>query len=329
MKKLGLFIPTLVVLIVPLMSQQVFAPQMVKQSGISREDNKVFSNNREFCGLIEYSTGNPEFIPIDRFILKDNGDMTIYEKTNFGHTLIDISNNGDVVGIDFDGPISGSAELHFYNSEGIEIGRSSVGFLRDRCFSTDGSLYCVNDGKHGLKVLKLDGKESFNLGTCNWFSISFDGKYIAITKDTEIVIFERGTELVRIPLQSPFVRQIEFSDNGSLLGYIDNKNLYLYRIQEQKPVFEYNEKEKQLKLVSFDITSENSAVLIGFTEDKGKGAANRHSRGFISLFGMNGESQWKGKIEFTKWNAYIPKVSFTGNRTFMVTTVDNIYEYQF
>ena len=329
MRKFSILIPILMIFTSMLMSQIKFEPSMVKQLKVSKETNKIFSRNRRFSCLIEYSLGNSEYIPINRFILKNKSGETIYEKTQLKHTLIDISNNGEIVGIDYDGPISGKAGLHFYNTEGVEIGTNSVGFLLERCFSTKSNVYCINDGNSGLRVFKLNGEELYNLGKCNWFSVSFDGNYIAVTQDTVIILFEQDNQISRIPLSSPFIRQIKFSEDGSLLGYIDRKSIYLYSILEQKIIFQYNEKNNKLKFTSFDITSDNSAIILGLAEDKGRGMPDRHTRGYVYFFDMSGELHWKGEIRFNKWNAYIPRVSFTGSCTFKVITVNDIYEYQF
>lgn len=329
MKKFGLFVSVLVVCFAPLASQPEFAPQMVRTTKISKERDRVFSKNKEFQGLIELSTGNPEFIPIDRFVLKDHEGRTIYEKADFGHTLVDISNQGSVVGIDFDGPMSGHAKLHFYNEKGEKTGERSVGFLRDRCFTADGKRYCVNDGGRGLRMFDASGQEIHELGPCNWFAASFDGNSVAMTTDNELILLEAGLEMARIPLQTPFIRDMRFSSDGALLGYLDNKNLHLLDVQTGENVFTYRESEKRLKIVSFDIASDNSALITGCSEDKGRGKPGRHEKGFIYLFDMEGNLRWKEEVTFDKWNIHIPKVNFAGSDAFTVTTVDEIFEYQF
>jgi hypothetical protein len=187
----------------------------------------------------------------------------------------------------------------------------------------------VNDGKRGLQVFRLNGEILHQPGPCNWFAVSSDGQYIAMTTDSEMILLKAGLEKERIPLHSPFIRQVQFSLDGTLLGYIDNKGLYLYNTMNAKNVFEYHETENGLELVSFDIAADNSACIIGLSEDKGRGAPDRHERGFIYLFDMNGDLRWKEEVRFTKWNAHVPKVVFTASDIFKVTTVDDIYEYQF
>ncbi len=314
---------------ISLMCQPAFEPSLVSETKFSKEPNRFFSENGEFCGLVEYGTGNTEFIPITRLILQNKNGEIIYEKNNFSHTLVDIANNGAIVGIDFDGPISGRAILNFYDTKGVKLATTPVGFLLERCFSAESNIYCVNDGVNGLRVFRLNGQELYNLGKCNWFAVSRDGKMIALAQDTEIILFEHGNKVGKIPVSSPFIRQIKFSADGSLLSYIDRKNIYLNSVQESKMIFHYQEQNPKFNLISFDIAPDNSAIILGLAEDKGRGVPNRHTRGFVYLFDTNGKLQWKEEIKYSKWNVFVPEVSFTSNCSFKVITIYDIYEYQY
>jgi hypothetical protein len=243
--------------------------------------------------------------------------------------LIDIANNGTVVGIDFDGPGSGRAVLHFYAPGGAELGTASIGFLRATAFASNGSVYCVNDGINGLRVFTPDGTELYDLGTGNWFAVSADGARIALARDDGIEVFVRGASTGRIPIASPFIRQMTFSPDGWELAFIDRGSLSLYRVASLTGQFRYLELNPRLSFTSVDISSENPVVLAGLDEDLGEGMPARHTRGFVYLFDTSGHRLWSDEVDYKDWNAHMPEVLFTGSRAFRVRTLDNVSEYRY
>jgi hypothetical protein len=320
MKKLIFFIPVIALALQPL---------LLKEERVMDHNTLTYSKNSSFRVSFHYDEGNSEFVPIADLTLYDANGAVVYHKNDFGHMLFDVGDNGVVVGIDYDGPVSGRGTLHFYDTQGIETGRAEIGFLMVRSFSESGTVYCVHDGISGVRVFDQAGKELYNLGKANSYVLGRDGGLIALAMDDQIVLFDRDAEVVRIPIGSPFIRQMTLSRDGSLFAFIDRKQLVVYSLLEKASKFKREELAKELEYVSVGISHDNSLIVIGEDEDQGRGVQNRHARGFVSLLDQSGDVQWWTAVHYDHWNAFIPRVAFTGERTFTVATVENVFEYRF
>ncbi|HEX7320277.1 MAG TPA: hypothetical protein VF399_07970 [bacterium] len=320
MKKFILFFPILALAIQPV---------LLKESTAIGHSMEVYSEKNLYHASFTYDTGNSEFIPIAEFTLYDANNAIVFHKNNFGHTLFDIGDDGVVVGIDYDGPISGKGTLHFYNVQGAETGTVEIGFLMVRSFSENGAVYCVHDGINGVRVFDNAGKELYNLGKANSCALSRDGDLIALATDDQVILFKSGQEIGRIPIGSPFIRQMVFSRDGSLFAFIDRKLLVVYGLLEKAVMFKREEITGKLEYISVGISHDNSLVAVGEDEDLGRDVQNRHARGLVNLLDQNGDVQWQTAIPYKTWNAFIPIVAFTDEQTFTVTTVENAFEYRF
>ncbi len=170
-------------------------PDLVRREKIEIPANTFPSPSGEYLLFFEYGEGNSEYIPFRLAVLKNKGGKEIWRKADFNHTLADIADNVIVIGIDFDGPLSGKAKLHFYDKEGRKKNTAEVGFLGERAISSNNERYAILDGRNGLRVFNLKGEELFNLGKGNRFTISSDGKFVALADDEKITIFGEGKRL--------------------------------------------------------------------------------------------------------------------------------------
>jgi len=320
MKKLLMFLPTLVM---------AFEPVLVGRNRYEPEPLVMYSLNNQFHSLVSYGLGNSEFVPFDQFILQDKYGKTIYSKNNFNHTVVDIADNGFVVGSDFDGPISGKAILHFYDRNGVEQKTAAIDFLGQRAFSVSGNVYCVMDGINGLRVFKADGSPLYNLGKGNIFAVSLDGSYLALAKDQVIVLFSNGTLIGEILIASPFIRQIKFSKDGSLLCFIDRKNIFAYRVKDQQQIFKFEETRPERNLISCDIATDNITILAGLDEDYGRNSALRHQNGYVYLFNTDNGLVWSSGLRYATWDISIPEVRFDSDKTFWIRTDSEIIKYSY
>ncbi|MEO0095818.1 MAG: hypothetical protein ABIL46_03070 [candidate division WOR-3 bacterium] len=304
-------------------------PVLIKSEGYQFDPFVIYSPNHKYYALVTYGTGNSEFVPFDQFILKDNSNRIIYTKANFNHTVVDISDNGWVMGADFDGPISGKAILHFYDSKGVKHNTAEIGFFNQRAYSTDGSVYCVLDGLNGLRVFKADGTPLYNLGKGNTFAVSDDGSYIALALDEEIVLFFRGSQWGRIPVISPFIRKIKFSPDNSILCFIDRKNLYVYGVSDRQLIIRYEEKKSERNFISLDIARDNKTIIAGLDEDFGRNSGARHKKGYVYLFNINDGLIWHTGLNYDNWDITIPEVKFIDHSTFIVRTNSEVLRYSY
>lgn len=304
-------------------------PVLVRHAAMISEPVRVVSPGGEYYLSFEYSAGNTEYVTIDRFTVRTGEDALVYEKTGTTHTILDITDNGAVVGIDFDGPISGRARLVFYDGAGTELGTQLIGFLLERTFADDGSVYCVNDGVEGVRIFRSDGNELYNLGAGNSIAISSDGSRIAIARDDGIYLFREGILIKTLEVPSPFLRQMKFSRDGTLFGYITKKTFTAYDLENDARFFRYEETRTDRHFISFDIMPHTAGFICGLDEDKGRGVPDRHTKGYLYYIDRNGAIAWQDELHYEKWNINVPVVRVESEHTFTISTVDHIYHYEY
>jgi hypothetical protein len=303
------------------------APTLVSERPAGSDDLQFRSPGGSYGAKVEYAVGNTEFVPFVRFELRDRAGKTVYTKSGGQHTVLDISDNGLVVGVDFDGPVSGRAKLHFYDAQGRERGTAEVGFWNRYGFSADGSVYCVLDGKQGLRVFTSEGKELYNAGQGNRFAVSADGRQVALATDEAILLLKEGVRTASIPIASPFVRQMAFSPDGERFGYCERSTLYLHRVRDAALQFKYRPEDARLQFISLDVG--NELAVAGLDVDGGRGKADRHRRGFVILLDSAGAPAWQQELTYTRWNIVVPDVRFGAGSTFRVRTAEAVREYRY
>lgn len=292
-------------------------------SEVLESDAAVFwSSGRTFRATGEFGTGTMEFVPLRRFELRDAAGRVLYERAGTGQTVLDVADNGVVVGIDFDGPVSGRAKLHFYDRQGVEQGSAEVGFLNQRAFSEDGSTYWVLDGREGLRAFASAGKELYNLGPGNRFAVSADGRRCALAQDSAVVLFEAGQRVAVIAGTTPFTRQLSLSDDGALVGWVERNRLVVHRFGESSPRFESGPPEPGMQFISLDIGPAGE-VLAGLDEGR------PHRRGLVYLFDEGGVVAWRQELEYERWNITVPAVRFGAGRSFEVRTAARLDRYEY
>jgi hypothetical protein len=317
-----------ILMIIPLAVMAV-EPVLVGQSGTTVEPTRIMSPGGEYSISFEYGTGNTEYITIERFTVWTKTDVFVYEKTQTKHTILDIADNGIVVGIDYDGPVSGKARLHFYDADGQEVGTALIGFLLERMFAHDGSAYCVNDGTEGVRVFRSDGIELYRLGASNKIAVSPDGSCIAAAGDDGIYLYENGEETATLAIASPFVRQMKFSQDNSLFGFITSKTFVMYDFSERTHLFEYEAQQSDRYFISFDILYDNSGFVCGLDGDGGRGVPDRHTKGYLYLIDDHGTLLWQDEMHYDNWNIHVPLVQVESEHEFTVSTIDRVYYYEY
>jgi hypothetical protein len=302
------------------------APTLVSERPVGTDAWQFRSPSGNYGAKVDYALGNTEFVPIDRFELRDRTGKKVYIKSGGQHTVLDISDNGLVVGVDFDGPVSGRAKLHFYDRQGHKQGTADVGFWGQHRFSADGSVYCVLSGGQGLRVFTAAGKELYNAGQGNRFSVSADGRRVALATDDAILLLKDGLRTTSIPVASPFIRGMAFSPDGERFGYCERRSLYLYQVRDAALDFRYQPEDTKLQFISLDVG--NELVVAGLDVDGGRGTADRHRRGSIVLLDRTGLPSWQQELAYDRWYFAVPEVRFGPAGTFSVRTTDAVREYR-
>jgi hypothetical protein len=317
---------TLILSLVPMLAMAL-APTLVSERPIGTGVCQFRSPSGNYVAKVEYSTGNTEFVPFERFEIRDRTGKSVYTKGNVQHTVLDISDNGLVVGVDFDGPVSGKAKLHFYDAQGRERGTAEVGFWDRHCFSARGNVYCVLDGKRGLRVFTSEGRELYNAGRGSRFAVSADGRRVALATDDAILLLEAGVRTASIPIASPFVRKMAFSPDGERLGYCERRTLYVYRARVAALEFQYQPEDARLQFNSLDVG--NGLAVAGLDVAGDRRSAGRHRRGLVVLFDSAGAPVWQQELTYKRWSIAVPEVRFGRAGTFSVKTADMVREYRY
>ncbi|MBM3314861.1 hypothetical protein FJY71_03345 [candidate division WOR-3 bacterium] len=313
---------TYVILGALLAAGPVAVPRPVGEELVAADAFHYHSPAREFTAVVEFEAGNTEFVPFSRFELRDAAGRTIYAKPGSGHTVLDVSDDGFAVGIDFDGPVSGRARLHFYDLQGVEQGSAEVGFLNQRTFSDDGRTYCVLDGRAGLRAFR-DGRELYALGPGHRFAVSADGSRLALAQDSVIRLFAGGREKAVITGTTPFVRQVAFSGDGERVGWVECGRLSVRRFEDGGLVFECGPPEPGMRFISLDLSADGRLVLAGLDEGK------PHRRGLVWLLDPSGAEVWRRELAYGQWNIEVPAVRFGAPGSFEVRTADRSVRYEY
>lgn len=285
------------------------------------------SPNGSFGARVEYGAGASDFVPIARFELLDRAGNVVYTKVGGGHTVLDISDHGLVVGADFDGPVSGRAKLHFYDAQGHERGRADIGFWDRHGFCADGSVYCVLDGRQGLRVFTSEGRELYNAGRGHRYAVSPDGRQVALADDREIRLLRDGELVASIPLATPFVRAMAFSPDGERFGYCERRGLCLHRFRDAALAYQYRPTDQRWQFTSLDVG--NQLALAGLDLDGGRGTPDRHRRGLVVLLDPSGAPVWQQELRYERWNFATPEARFGPAGSLSVRTADEVRDYRY
>jgi len=302
-------------------------PTLVSERPVGIADGRFYSPGGLYSAVVEYGAGNTEFVPFGRFDLLDQDGKVVYSKDGIQHTVMDISDNGLVVGADFDGPVSGRARLHFYDRQGQERGSTDIGFWGQRRFSADGSVYCVLSGSQGLRVFVSTGRELYNAGPGNRFAVSADGRHVALATDTEIRLLRDGEVIASIPLATPFVRDMAFSPDGRRIGYCERRGLAAHRTQDGVCEYRYEPDDKGMRFISLDLG--NRFAVCGLDFDAGRGTPGRHRRGSVVLLNAAGLVVWQEELAYNRWYFAVPKVRFGPAGMLSVRTAEAVREYRY
>lgn len=303
-------------------------PRLLSEEPVAARPDGFFSPQGRFQATVELTEGNTEFVPIARFELRDDAGRLVYARPGAGHTVLDISDNGTVVGADFDGPVSGAARLAFYDSAGNLSGTADIGFYNQRAFSADGSRFGVLDGRSGLRVFTADGRELYNLGPGKRFAFSADGSRIALARDEAVLLYRDGRPTGSIPVAGSFLRQLVFSADGARLGLIDRHALRMFRTADSGLEFEFRPAEAGLQFISLDISPEGGLVLAGL-DNGARGSPDRHRRGQAVLLDGAGRVLWQQSLEYQRWNIGLPAVRFEPGHKFELRTAEAVSRWQY
>ncbi|MFO7676753.1 MAG: hypothetical protein R6X12_10605 [bacterium] len=292
------------------------SPVPVGRAPLAADGRTFHSPSRRFRAEVEHEARLGDFVPFRRFELRDAGGRLVYSRPGEGLTVLDISDQGAVVGAAFDGPVSGRAQLRFFGPAGTETGTAEVGFYGERAFSADGSRFLVNDGAAGLVVFSAAGRELGNLGPAYRFAASADAGLVAVTRGDTLALYRDCELRGRAALPTRFIRELALSPDGGLVGWVERHGLRVLRTDDLAEVADWRPVATDPEPVSLDLAGPGGPVLVGLGKSQGRCA--------VLLLGADGAERWRSESVRENWNARTPRVRFGAGRTFAVEWPDEV-----
>jgi len=114
-------------------------------------------------------------------------------------------------------------DLWFFDRNGKEIWHRSLHAVNTSGFSADNTVFFLSE-KSGIRVYDNDGNVEHDLPPGRLFSSVNKGDLIAVVSSDTAYYYEHGELVHTIPLSSPYVWQIAFSDDHTTIEieYVDH-----------------------------------------------------------------------------------------------------------
>jgi murein DD-endopeptidase MepM/ murein hydrolase activator NlpD len=166
-----------------------------------------------------------------------------YGKGNLLFTLpetpgsdIEISNSGFIVFYDHSEHYKGKLRLHFYNSYGKLVLLHETESASLFGFSKEGNKFGVRNPEV-LNVINLTTAEVTEYEKCYRFEIIENPNRVLLSVHDELQLYEGEELLIKIISGIDFPRKVALSNDGSLIGVIDKRNLKVFSTGDKSIVF--------------------------------------------------------------------------------------------
>jgi outer membrane protein assembly factor BamB len=301
---------------------------------LNLKDNQeiVPSENGEYFGITTYSSkGSSGFLGAEKFAFYSAEGKILWQIESSKSSAFFVANNGKLVaGVSsFEG--KKESDLIFYNENGDSIFSTKINFFQGLSFSPNGGVVFVQSGTDGLLVFDKKGALNRNYKTCQQFSASPEGEYVACVSDGKLNFYHQEKLIAVAKGENILARGIALSPDDKYVSLIDKKNLYLFDFHTGDLLWQYSLDQPELSFVSVDMTQNGERIVVGVDFDKGRNVSSqeRHTQGYVYLFDHDGKLTWQKELSYTLWNAFVPQVKFSlDGSIFSVKTRGNIYLFQ-
>jgi outer membrane protein assembly factor BamB len=298
-----------------------------------KENQEVItSGNGEYFGITTYSTkGSLGSLKAGKFVLHSANGKALWQIENPRSSAFFIANNGKlVVGVS---SLEGEkeSELIFYNENVDSVFSTPIDFFQGLSFSPNGGVVFVQSGTDGLLVFDQKGAFKRNYKTCQQFSASPDGEYVACVFNGKLNLYHQEKLIAVARGENILARGIALSPDDKYVSLIDKKNLYLFDFHTGDLLWQYSLDQPELSFISVDLNQNGEMIAVGVDFDKGRNIPpqERHTQGYVYLFDKQGKLAWQEELSYKLWNAFVPQVKFSLDKPiFSAKTREKIYLFE-
>ena len=288
---------------------------------------KISSGNGKFRGIMVYFKG-PDLATVTEFFLRDSKGNILIEKKNPGATSFYIANDGSFITHTYYYP-HGPSYFSFYDPMGNLIKSSDSLRVSESSFLNDIDYLLVKTSRRDNDLFIFDKKGNIihNYNPCRDFIASPDFKNLIISYEKELRFYRNGILVGMASVESPPRNEgMVLSTDGEYLAYLTRNKLTLFEIAMAKKLWQVDVMEN-FRFTSIDLSMSAERVVVGLDFDAE--TPEKHSYGYIYVFDNEGEKLVEQRVEYKKWNIFIPGVDISDDEKFLsVKTYNEIYKYE-
>ncbi len=255
---------------------------MISSTGILKYDKNLHLRAQSLDGKFgcdyRVSTATDEMRTLKDFRFF-HGEKQLFFLEEAPGSDVEISNQGYVVFFDHRYHFRKELTLHFYSSQGEKlfsrkfIGASLFGF------SPRGDQFAVGSGKQ-LQLINLPNGKTNEFPPADQFSVSEDGKILALAFRDEISVYKNGVLQWQKKHELGFIRKIAVNSSNELVAAIGKNQLRTYSLNSGELIFKI---ESQARENFRDLKINNDNIILG-VQTRQKGI----SRGEMQIYDLQG-----------------------------------------
>ncbi len=208
----------------------------------------------------KWSRENPLSGSVEDFSLLDkSGKVKWSIEVNQPASLVPL-NKGCALMIRELAPEASRISLDFLDYSGKIVNTSKVAYFSGFEVSDDRERILIRS-RSGLSLFALDGKLlNQYAGVFNGMALDDLGDRVAMTNADFLFVYKGDENLARIDLSNPYVRQIDFSQDGNRIAVLTQAGIEIYDYNKGHRVYDLRLLESSPKHVCFSRTGEQLLV---------------------------------------------------------------------
>lgn len=296
---------------------------------------EIYSENGKFRGVIVFGSGG-DYIPVDKFTLKDSSGNIIWESDSIIATRFLIANDGSVIGIaPVSGPV-GPMVIYFYDPKGYLVERTEeLHPFSKFSLSPDGNYFLIYTVRDELLVFNLEGVFIQNYGLCKYFTASPRRRTVVVNICNELRFYRNDKLMWKKDIKGMgyhdflISKTMAISSSDQYLAVVSRQKLYFFETDTPSKLWEIDA-EKNAYFTSVDLSSQADKIILAlsfYSVD----IPGRTEYGYIYVFNRNGEKLATQKIDYIEPDKYLslPRVDISEDGKFITVNTDfDIYKFE-